>query len=134
MAIQDTLLYAGGFFHTLGGRASYHFGIGSEVLGSGVDVESPSVPEAAGVAFLSVFPNPITETSTIQFTVPRAMYATMVLYDIRGRLVRRLFEGDAVPSVAHDIRLDGSGLSSGLFFLRLTGEGMVRTQKVIVLH
>jgi hypothetical protein len=76
-------------------------------------------------------PNPINPEGMLTFTTTRPGPAQVTLYDVRGRLVRKLFESSAAPAGYHDVRIDGrdSGghpLPTGLYFYRVqASEGSV---------
>lgn len=69
------------------------------------------------------FPNPFTHSTTIPFSVPEDTHVTLKLYDTNGRLIRTLIDRPLVSGF-YDVRLDGEGLSSGLYLYTLiTGTG-----------
>jgi hypothetical protein len=85
------------------------------------------VPFDPGAAFtLSVpVPNPSAGRASIAYRLPVAQEARLALYDVRGRLVRVLFDG---PRPAGPFASDWDGLDeggrpapAGLYFYRLTG-------------
>jgi len=76
-------------------------------------------------------PNPINPAGTLTFTTTRPGRAIVTLYDVRGRLVRRLFQASAAPTGYHDVRIDGRDdlgrpIATGLYFYRIeAAEGSV---------
>jgi hypothetical protein len=87
---------------------------------------------------LSVFPNPTTGPSTIQFEVQKAGEASVGVFDVAGRHVAELARGAFVPGV-YRVSLDapqdgGAALSSGIYFVRLTGEGVLVNEKIVVIR
>ncbi len=76
-------------------------------------------------------PNPINPEGMLTFTTTRPGPVQVTLYDVRGRLVRKLFESSAAPAGYHDVRIDGrdSGgrtVPTGLYFYRIQAlEGSV---------
>jgi predicted nucleotidyltransferase len=84
---------------------------------------------------LGTYPNPARTRATIRFAVPARAdggEATLQLYDLLGRRVRQvLISGTAGR---HEQQLNVSGLSSGLYFLRLVAGGEVRTQRITVVR
>jgi hypothetical protein len=54
------------------------------------------------------------------------------LYDVLGRQVRTVVSGQ--KEGRHEQTLNASGLSSGVYFLRLQAGGEVRTQKLTVVR
>jgi hypothetical protein len=98
-----------------------------------------SVPERASVSELLVVaaPNPFRGITTIRFSMPQAVPATLAIHDVAGRRVRTLLDGAAVDGdrrFVWDGRDDaGRALSSGVYFYRLQAGAMSRTGQVQLL-
>ncbi len=72
-------------------------------------------------------PNPFNPSTTIRFALPEAGAASLSIYDVNGRHVRTLVDGDATAGT-HDVVWDGrDGLgreaASGVYLYRLTWRG-----------
>ena len=78
------------------------------------------------------YPNPFNAATTIKFGIPRAGKVKLDLYDLGGRKVAKILEGD-YPAGDREIGFDGSGLPSGLYFYRLRFGGKSITRKMILL-
>jgi photosystem II stability/assembly factor-like uncharacterized protein len=91
----------------------------------------------SGLTIESVWPNPALGSATIRFSVPRDETARLDVFDLRGRLVRQLWQsagGQGSLEAVWDARDDrGSQVASGTYFLRLWTETRVVTGKVVVL-
>lgn len=57
-------------------------------------------------------------TTTIEFDLPRSGWASLRVYDLLGRKVVTLFEGEKQVG-HHKIIFDGKGMPSGIYFYRL---------------
>jgi len=81
---------------------------------------------------LDVYPNPAQQQATVRFAVPEGTEdVRLVLYDLLGRSVQAL----TVRGVGRQkMTLDTVSLASGMYFLRLTGDGKTRTEKVTVVR
>ncbi|ALJ00644.1 T9SS type A sorting domain-containing protein [Rufibacter tibetensis] len=76
---------------------------------------------------LSAYPNPYTESATINFTLREAGAYTLEIHDMNGRVVKKVSVGKAEAGRSYSFNLDGS-LPSGIYIARLkTG----KTTKVI---
>ncbi len=64
------------------------------------------------------YPNPFTDITTIVFTLPRASKVELALYDLSGRLVRRVLEGEFSAGEYH-LPVDASDMSSGIYILTM---------------
>lgn len=85
-------------------------------------------PVATG---LTVYPNPFSGQASIEFALPEAGSATLEIYDIQNRLVRRLFSGTAEAGERRQFTLSGSGLPTGVYLVRLVTSTQVFTQKLV---
>jgi hypothetical protein len=90
----------------------------------------------AGFAVTGNHPNPFNPSTTISFTLPGAGAATLAVYDITGRRVRDLVNGN-LASGAHSAVWDGcdaSGraMSSGVYFSRLVWNGRTTANRMLL--
>jgi hypothetical protein len=78
------------------------------------------------------YPNPFNPVSTIGFSIPESRFVTLKVYDILGREVAVLMN-EKKPPGRYEVEFDGSGLSSGIYFYRLTAGQYVETRKMILM-
>ncbi|MFI5252377.1 MAG: SBBP repeat-containing protein [Bacteroidota bacterium] len=69
-------------------------------------------------SLLQNYPNPFNPTTLIQYQLPNESYVRLSLYNILGQEVQTLVNKVEQPG-AKSIQLDGSNLSSGIYFYRL---------------
>ena len=96
---------------------------------------SETVTVERGVAeleLLSTYPNPAQSQAVVRYAVPENQDVAIRLYDTLGRQVRTVFRGKQEGRKKQQIDL--SGLSSGVFFLRLRAGGATKTQKLTVMR
>ena len=102
------------------------------VLGvrSTVANEGGTIP--AGFALESVYPNPLADLATVQYTLDAAARVSITVIDVLGRRMQHI--ADAPQSEgAHTMMLDASTLPNGLYFVALDVEGAGRAvQKIVV--
>lgn len=87
-------------------------------------------------SLVAVYPNPFNPRTTIAFDLAEAASAELAIFDLRGRLVRRL-ESGVRPSGHHRSIWDGlddSGraVPTGTYFCRLTTQRGSQTMKLTV--
>jgi hypothetical protein len=82
------------------------------------------------VELLGTFPNPTRTRATVRFAVPERQKVTLELYDVLGRRVRTLVNGEREGR--QSMQVDVSTLPSGVYFLRLKAEGQMKTQRMTV--
>lgn len=95
-------------------------------------VEANSSPVAAPAVRLrldGVYPNPFRAHATVRLSAPAEQPIRVELYDALGRRVRVLHDG--LPPTDGTVALDGAGLPSGVYLVRLVSEGHTVTQRVL---
>ena len=80
---------------------------------------------------LTVYPNPFRDQTTVEFSLPATGNATLMVYDLQSRLIKRLFSGSSDAGVRQHFVLAGAGLPQGVYIVRLTSGGKVVTQKLV---
>ena len=88
---------------------------------------------------LSNHPNPFNPATQIRFTLPGTGSAWLIIYDVQGRLVRHLLQGESLNAGEHVRRWDGRGdaggfVPSGVYFARLHGGGVQVTHKMTLVR
>jgi hypothetical protein len=79
------------------------------------------------------FPNPFNPSTTIKYELPSGSHVTLSVYDMLGREVSVLVNERRDAGV-HEVKFDASGLSSGVYFYRLTAGSFVQTRKLLLLR
>ena len=77
-------------------------------------------------------PNPFNPTTVINYELMDQGYATLKVYDVMGRLVATLVEGE-LSGGQHTTTWDAKGVPSGVFFYRLTVGTFSETRKMVLL-
>jgi len=83
-------------------------------------------------------PNPFGPATRIAFSLPHAANVEMSVYDVRGREVARLADGE-MDAGAHEITWDGVDnrgrkVASGIYYYRLVADTEVLTRKMVLLR
>ena len=79
------------------------------------------------------FPNPFNPKTVISCQWPGVSDVRLVVYDILGREVAVLVNEKKAPG-SYEVEFDARGLSSGIYFYRLTAGKFVETRKMILLR
>jgi hypothetical protein len=75
----------------------------------------PSVSELPTTISLEQnYPNPFNPSTTIAFSLPRSGHVRVSVYDVLGRELTTLVEGD-LPAGRHEAYFDGAGIASGVY-------------------
>ena len=78
------------------------------------------------------FPNPFNPVTTIRYAVPHTADVSLIVYDLIGREVAVLTTGMHQPG-NYSVRFDGAGLSSGVYFYRMTAGEYIQTKKFVMM-
>jgi hypothetical protein len=70
------------------------------------------------------YPNPFNPTTTISFVLPEDAVVTLKVYNVLGQEVATLANQELFTEGDNDIELDASLLSSGVYFYRITADGV----------
>ncbi|MDE2730078.1 MAG: T9SS type A sorting domain-containing protein [Bacteroidota bacterium] len=87
---------------------------------TGVDDVEP-LPES--IALEQNYPNPFNPVTSIQFALPATEKVTLRVFDLLGRPVAILLDGQTLSAGAHTVRFDGRNLASGQYIYRLEAGG-----------
>ncbi len=85
----------------------------------------------AGFSLFQNYPNPFNPETIIRYALPVAGYARGVVYDILGKEVATLLDGE-MQAGEHSVRFDASGLPSGVYILRMTAGKYSSAIKMVV--
>ncbi len=86
------------------------------------------------------YPNPFNPTTKIKYTIPASpksspkerTFVRVVVYDILGNEITTLVNEEK-PAGTYEIEFSGKGLSSGIYFYKLTAGNFVQVKKMIML-
>ena len=124
----------------------------SRDLGIGTGIELVKIPSLTSVdrsrrsghpdewTLKQNYPNPFNPSTQIAYSIPRASYVSLKVYDLRGQAIATLFEGTQEAG-DYSAAFDGSGYASGTYFYRLragqmsggNGSDYVETKKFILM-
>ena len=78
------------------------------------------------------YPNPFNPSTTISFDLPVSDEVTVEVFDIAGRLVNTIERSKMYSAGSHSVRFEGSNLSSGAYFYRLSTPRFADVKKMIL--
>jgi hypothetical protein len=79
------------------------------------------------------YPNPFNPTTTIRYCLGDRSHVTLTLFNTLGRHVAQLVNGE-MDAGYHDVRFDGNGLSSGVYFYRMQAGDFVEARRFLLLR
>ena len=85
------------------------------------------------------YPNPFNPSTTISVSLPQSTNVSVIIYDILGREVVRLIDGEQKETGYYVLRWDatnknGTMVASGVYFYRLKAGGFVLTKKMLLVR
>lgn len=78
------------------------------------------------------FPNPFNSSTTIHFSLAQTSRVSLRIYDITGRELMTLLEGEKQAG-EYKVLLQAGSLSSGVFFIRMTADYFSAVRKLLVI-
>lgn len=95
---------------------------------------SPSLP-APMFALGAPRPNPMNPRATIPFDLDSPGTVRLAVYDVRGRLVSLLVDGE-IPAGPHSVAWDGAdgAAGSGVYFIRLDTPWGARSERILLIR
>ncbi len=78
------------------------------------------------------YPNPFNPSTTIKFAIPHSGNVSLVVYDILGRKVTTLVNGE-LNAGYHSINFNADNLASGVYFYRLKAGNFISVKKLMLL-
>lgn len=81
---------------------------------------------------VQVYPNPVNDLLTINFTLPQSQTLVAAIYDVTGKLVQQTTFQSVVGN--NQLSLPTASLNNGLYTLRITGTGVLANAKIVVAH
>lgn len=107
--------------------------------------QSPSVPInntppalPRGIVLGQNYPNPFNAVTLIRFELTRNTRVTLDIFNILGRQVAKLIDGEPYSAGAHTIAWDGRNragryVASGIYFYQINAEGQAKARKMVLL-
>ena len=94
--------------------------------------DSSAATEPVVTAFKAPYPNPFNPATTIRYRLSQQGPVQLSIYNATGRRVAVLVDTRQSRGL-HEVRFNAAGLSSGLYFCRLTTTDRVLTRKMLFL-
>lgn len=112
------------------GSGVWSSGNGTGTIGGPLPIgNQPSLPVEFNV---SVFPNPFNPTTNFEIAIPRAADTRVLVYNLKGQLVRELSLGQ-LHSGYHSVQFVANELPSGMYFAKVLSGSFHSTHKLMLL-
>ena len=90
------------------------------------------VEDLSKLSLLGAFPNPFNPSTVITYQTQLEGNIDVSVYNLKGQLISNLFQGYQDKGY-HELVFDASTLSSGMYFVRVKGQGEVHSQKILLM-
>ena len=120
----------GRIYFYLGIPFDYHILGWIPILPTEVEKDGSLIP--SNFILYQNYPNPFNPSTYISFDLPRNVKVKVSVYDVLGRLVKVLVDGE-MPAGKHRIEFRGDGLPSGVYFYRLEAGDFMDVKKMMLI-
>ncbi len=99
----------------------------------GVTWVEDTKPAPTLVHLVPNYPNPVTASTTIPFSITKSEKVTLRVYNMLGSQIAVLVNEDREMG-PHSVPFDATGLAAGMYFYVLRTGGAVETRKMMVVN
>jgi len=78
------------------------------------------------------YPNPFSEKTTVLFILPSDNKVKLDVYDLSGKLIQTLYNGEVNKDQEYTVTFDGSVLPTGIYIYKMTTNEGVITGKMML--
>ncbi len=80
----------------------------------------------------SAYPNPFNPTTTLNFSLPIETKVSLSIYNLQGREVSKLIDGN-MDAGYHSVVWNADSHSSGVYFIKMVAGEYVNTRKLMLI-
>jgi hypothetical protein len=124
-AVKDSDIYLNGY---RGPTLEWSKKVNDDI--SGITNQKPFGPKS--FALYQNYPNPFNPSTTISYQLPVVSHVVLKIYDILGRELATLVNERKSPGT-YEVKFDGSGFASGVYFCRMAAGSFVSTKKLMLI-
>ena len=114
----------------VGYEASTNHTLQSAVITSVNNQDLESLPK--DFELLQNYPNPFNPSTTIEYEIPNSSNVKIEIFDVLGRKIETLMNNEQTRG-NYKIYFDGSNLSSGIYFYKITAGKFIQTKKMFLI-
>jgi len=101
------------------------------IVGDGFNTFNLSRITPSEFLLSQAYPNPFNPTTTLRFAIPIDSKVLLSVYNLQGREVSNLIDGN-MDAGYHSIVWDANSLSSGIYFVKIVAGEYVGMQKLML--
>ena len=97
---------------------------------TGINHNNNEIPKTYSLS--QNYPNPFNPTTNIKFSIPKNSVVKLTIYDLTGRVVETLVDGQLnAGNYAYDF--DASNIASGVYFYKLQSDNFTDVKKMMLI-
>jgi hypothetical protein len=96
----------------------------------GIKPVSSDVPKSFNL--MQNYPNPFNPSTKIKFSVSKAAFTKLIIYDVLGREITTLVNEQLKPG-SYEIEWNAANFSSGVYFYRMETDGFSKTKEMVLI-
>ena len=100
--------------------------------GGAIGIQQISLNVPGDFSISQNYPNPFNPATNIEFSIPKASFVKLTVYDVSGRELETLVSQNMTAGT-YKADWDASKYSSGVFFYTLTTDGFTQTKKMMLI-
>ncbi len=90
--------------------------------------------EASGEIQYSAFPNPLKESTTIEFVSTTNTTVVVEIFNVEGQRVASLYSGNVTAGDVKRVLFDTGNLPNGIYIYKISSEGRIYTSKLMLMR
>jgi len=106
--------------------------VGKNQFGINVLVSNETAFKPVKTGILQTFPNPFNPSTQLQFELASTQKISISVFDMSGRKIQTIFSG-LKTSGQHQLLINGSQWSSGIYIIQLNTMDSVYTRKIVLI-
>jgi Peptidase family C25/Propeptide_C25/Peptidase family C25, C terminal ig-like domain/Secretion system C-terminal sorting domain len=91
-----------------------------------------AINENVSTTGVNVYPNPVSDNATVNFSIEEQSDVTLYVTDAQGRTVQTLQQTTVMNQGTHRVEWNAATLASGIYFLNVNVNGKNNVQRIIV--
>ena len=123
---------AGFFFFILASLVSLKKGLILKTTTGGIGITNISNEVPSAFSLHQNYPNPFNPTTKINFSLPLDTKVLLKVYDLTGRELSTLVNGELKPAGYYSVEFNGSGFASGLYIYRIQTDKESVSKKMVL--
>ncbi len=115
----------------------YHFSLNNNAIAADASASADNAVAATknNTTNLSAYPNPVSNSATISFSLQQSQKISLTIYDMNGRLIKTLADAQ-MQAGNHQLTWNArsENVIAGVYLLKLQADNYVETKKISVAH